>query len=68
MFESKKNVPDSNGGWLVEMRSDEDTILNQQYTHTQCIMDDKISKNTRKKPSRLHKLEKETHKNTTTTF
>lgn len=31
-------------------------------------MDDKISKNTRKKPSRLHKLGKETHKNTTTTF
>lgn len=34
MFKSKKNVADSNGRRLVEMRSDEDTILNQQYTHT----------------------------------
>lgn len=54
MFESKKNVADSNGGWLVEMRSDEDTILNQ--------------KKKKENPSRLHKLGKETHKNTTTTF
>lgn len=65
MFKSKKNVADSNGRWLVEMRSDEDTTLNQQYT--QCIMDAKNSKNTRKNLVD-YILGKETHKNTTTTF